>query len=130
MAQEKTKPADTPAAPSPEEMQKLTQVGQAGAEAQASGGDVAQAMKEKRDEVGLQMSDADLEKVSEQLFGRLEGLFRESGALDPPVEPVRMPEQPAVPAAPPPAAAAEQIPAPEQPTPRKRTLAQRFFGEG
>lgn len=123
-----TKPDSPPAPPSAEEMQKLQKVGQAGAQAQASGEDVAQAMKDKRDEVGLQMSDADLEKVSEQLFGKLEGLFRESGALDPPVEPIAAPPAPVVP--PQPETSAEQIPAPQAPTPQRRTMAQRFFGEG
>jgi len=123
-------PPEAQAPPSPEEMQKMTAVGQAGMEAQAEGRDRKQAMKDKRDEVGLKMSDDELEQMGEFIFGKLEALFRESGALDPPFEAPKV-EQPSPP--PPPAdpgAGAEQVPPPPEPAPQKRTAAQRFFGVG
>lgn len=116
------------AQPTPEEQQQLAEVAQAGGEAAARGEDPGPAMKAKRDEVGLKMSDEDIEKVSENLFGKLASLFEERGAFDAPPEPVRPPEQPAAPPEPAPAAAAEQTPAPQAPAPQKRNAAQRFLG--
>lgn len=113
---------------SPEDHAKLNEVGQAGAAAAAEGKDVKAAMKGKRDEVGLKMSDEDIEKVADTLFGKFADLMRESGMMDPPLEAVRPPQEPSPPPAPPSPTSAEQVPAPEAPTPRKRTPAQRFFG--
>jgi hypothetical protein len=115
--------------PTPEEMQKLNEVGQAGAQAAAEGKDIGEAMKKARDATGLQMSDEELEKVGEQLFGKLAALFEERGAFDLPPAPVEAPQQPP-PAPEPPKAvsAAEQVPEPAAPAPQKRTPAQKFFG--
>lgn len=111
--------------PSPEEVQKATQVAQAGAEAQATGGDPRQAMRTKADEVKLEISDQDIDRIAAALSSNLVAAFEQRGAFDQPPEPVQPPDQPTAP--PPPGEQpppAEEAPAP----PVKRTFAHRFMG--
>lgn len=118
--------------PTPEEMAKMQQVGQAGAEAAAAAPDkdqatedAKQAMREKRDEVGLKMSDEELEKVADMFVSKTIAQFEQRGAFDAPPERVQAPAAPTAPPAPGEAAQpAEQAPQ----APVKRTFADRFMG--
>lgn len=117
--------------PTAEDETKAMQVGAAGAQAAAAapaGEEEAAfktAAKGKADEVGLDLSDEDINKLSEQLFGRLAGLFEQRGAFQPPPEPVQPP--PTAPAAPGEMGAGE--PPTEIQVPRKKTWAERYFGQ-
>ena len=125
--QEETPPVDAvdpQDAPSPGDMGKLMDVAQAGDKAAKEGGDVAQARKDKRDEVGLPLPDEEIDRIA----GRLMDMFRDAGAFDPALEPVAPPAQPAVPPAPG-EQAADAPPPPPAPT-RKPTFAERFMGVG
>lgn len=129
--------------PTPEEVQQaqaartaapvgtpLSQVAQAGAAAAASGGDPAQAMRDERDRVQLQMSDEDIERVAARLNELNVAEFQQRGAFDPPPERIQAPPADL---APPPPGAGEETPPPadEKPqVPQKRTAAHRFLGLG
>lgn len=123
--------------PTPEQMQQMQSVSQAGAQAAATAEPgqeqeaAREAMRSARDRVNLQMSDEDIDRVAAALSPKLIEGFREHGAFDPPPEAVHAPPERQAPPppgeeqpAPPPAAGAE---APPQ-APRKRTVAERFFG--
>lgn len=111
--------------PSAEDEHKAQQVAVAGATAAAGGQDPAEAMKEKRDEVRLQMSDEDIERIAAKFNELNVAEFEKRGAFEPPPEPVSVPAQ-----APPPPGEPEQHAAEPQPqAPQKRTLAHKFFGQ-
>lgn len=118
------------AQPTAEEMQKMAVVGQAGAEAaaQAETPEDAKpaaraAMRERADAEGLKLSDEELDQVADKMVDKLAAIFEQRGAFDPPPEPVEPP-----PTAPP--APSGETPAPtELETPRKRSFAEKFFGE-
>lgn len=114
--------------PTAEEQQQAQQVAQAGAQAAATGADPAQAMKDKRDEVHLQMSDEDIERIAVKLNELNIAEFENRGAFEPPPERVQAPPTDQAPPAP---AGNDGEPAPaqqQQPAPQKTTPAHRFFG--
>ena len=119
---------NAPNAPTSEDQAKAAQVAQAGAGAAASGGDPAQAMREERDRVKLEMSDEDIERVAARLNELNIAEFENRGAFEPPPDRVQAPPPNQAPPAP---GAGEEPPPPadEQPqVPQKRTAAHRFLG--
>lgn len=136
-----TETKQTPPEPTADDLAKGQEVAKAGAEAAAAKPegqdatqDVKDAMRTKADEVGLQMSDADIDQIAEAFTSKVVSAFEQRGAFDNPVERVQAP--PAAPQAPPPpgeqpegatgppVTQGEPSPAP----PRKRTFADRFLG--
>jgi hypothetical protein len=84
---------------------------------------VEQAGREKADEVGLPITDAQLKTMAGMIFGELSNLFEQRGAFDAPPEPVEPPPT----APPPPAGDTESAPS-EAAAPRKASWAERHFG--
>lgn len=123
---------DAPAEKS--EQGKAMEVGQAMGQAKIEAADagktpeeqraaVEQAGRDKAEEVGLPITDKQLETMAGMLFGHLANLFETRGAFDAPPEPVAaVPPAPSEPGAEPPAPT-------EVVTPQRKSLAQRFLGE-
>ena len=111
--------------PTPQELEQMQNVSQAGAAAAAEGNDPAAAMKEERDRVGLaKLSDEDIDAIAQRFNELNVEEFRKRGAFDPPPAPVSPPAQPQAPPTP------GDQPADEAhtPPPQKRTPAHRFLG--
>jgi hypothetical protein len=118
-----------PTQPTAEEQQQAQAVAAAGAEAAARGEDAGPAMREKRDEVGLKMSDEDINRIAERLNALNIAELEKRGAFMPPPEPTQPP--PSSQGPPPPSEGAppgEQPPAAAPQQPQKRSAAQRFMG--
>jgi hypothetical protein len=117
--------------PSPEDIEKVGKVAQAGAEASGEGGDVAGAMKQERDRVQLDIPDDVLDRMADAISSKNIAALEQRGAFDTPPEPVRPPEsaETAPPAADQGAPVAPAADDPPPPAPVKRTWAHKFFGE-
>lgn len=116
--------------PTQEEHEQVQAVGAAGVEAVQKGEDPKSAMRQARDKSGSAITDEQIEEIAEKFFGRFETMLRESGALDPPVEPVKPPEPAIAPAAPgesAPTSTPDQ--APQVPTINKPSWAAKFIGD-
>lgn len=115
-------------APTPEEMRQMQQVAVAGAEAGAASEtpqeaeeNVRTAVRAKADEVGLQLSDEEVDKIAETFAEKAIGMMEQRGAFDPPPEAV----QPPPPAPPSPNEAANGD---SEGPPRAKTFAEKFLG--
>lgn len=115
-------------APTPEEMQQMQQVAVAGAEAGAASEtpeeaekNVRTAVRAKADEVGLNLSDEEVDKIAEAFAEKTIGKMEQRGAFDPPPEAV----QPPPPAPPSPNEAANGD---SEGPPRAKTFAEKFLG--
>lgn len=116
--------------PTAEEHQQAQQVAAAGAQAAATGGDAAQAMKDKRDQVNLKMSDEDIDRIAARLNELNIAELENRGAFEPPPERVQAPPADQAPPAPAGETGEAAQPADQTPPapPQKRTAAHRFFG--
>lgn len=116
------------AAPTAEEQQKITEVGMAGGEAAAAAAtpeqasaDARKAMREKADQVKLELSDEQIEQIAEASVDKMISQMEQRGAFDPPPDPVQPP-----PTAPPAPGEQPQPIGQDAPAPRKKTWAERF----
>lgn len=120
------------ATPTAEDTQKAMEVGQAGAEAaaaaetpEAAPAAAKAAMRDKADQVGLPLSDADIERLADVFSDKTIDKIAARGGFDPPPEPVQPPET--APPAPGETASPQPV-ASEVQAPRKPSWAERHFG--